>query len=166
LTRTIIRVSAVKPANRLHAFLAGLGADGRGRTLGDILAEGDDALEYVHDYIQWLFPLTVRSGAQPNAPILTEAEIDAIRQDETALANLRRATERMLAFYQNTDAWLTRSDHNHLRITRIIASLRLLVGEAAAKAFHKAILDLHAAAGSPIDPRNLGYWQRAVEGRS
>jgi hypothetical protein len=159
-------VSDVKPATRLHDFLIGLGPDGRGRLLNDVLAQDDAALEYVHDYIQWLFPLTTRSGAQPNAPILTEAEIDAIRGDETALANLRRATERMLAFYQSTDSWLARSDHNHLRITRIIASLRLLAGEAAARAFHAAILDLHDAAGSPVDPHNLAYWQRAVEGGS
>jgi hypothetical protein len=154
----------VKPANRLHDFLAGLGPDGRGRSLSDVLAFDDAALEDVHDYIQWLFPLTARSGAQPNAPILTGDEIDAIRTDATALANLRRATARMLAFYEATDAWLTRSDHNHLRITRIIASLRLLLGEEAARSFRSTIMARHAAAGSPINPGNLAYWERALAG--
>jgi hypothetical protein len=153
----------VKPANRLHDFLTGLGTDGRGRFLNDVLALDDAALEYVHDYMQWLFPLTTRSGAQPNAPILTADEIDAIRLDEIALANLRRATQRMLAFYQNTDAWLAPSDHNHLRITRILASLRLLAGEAAARAFHAAIMDIHESCGAPIDPHNLAYWRRALD---
>jgi hypothetical protein len=154
----------VKPATRIYDFLTGLGLDGRGRALVDVLAQDDAALEYVHDYIQWLFPLTTRSGAQPNAPILTEHEIELIRLDETALANLRRATTRMLAFYRDTDAWLTRSDHNHLRITRIIASLRLLAGQDAARAFHDAIMALHAAGGSPVDPHNLAYWDRALHG--
>lgn len=152
------------PAGTLHAFLAGSGPDGRGRSIEDVLALDDDALERVHDYIQWLFPLTTRSGAQPNAPVLGPREIDAIRADPRALANLERAHQRMLVFYRHTDRWLARSDHNHLRISRIIASLRALAGEATARAFHDRVSDLHRAAGSPIAPRNLAFWDRALLG--
>lgn len=148
----------------LHAFLANAGMDGRGRTLEDVLGFSDEDLEHIHDYIQWLFPLPTRSMAQPGAPVLSDAEIAAIRADERALANLRRAARRMRRFYESTDAWLSRQDHNHLRISRILQSLRLLAGDDEARAFYDAILTRHATAGSPIDPRNLGYWERAMGG--
>jgi Opioid growth factor receptor (OGFr) conserved region len=148
----------------LHSYLAGEGADGRGRRIEDVLGFPDEALERIHDYVQWLFPLPTRSMAQPGAPVLTPAEIVAIRADERALANLRRAAARMLRFYEATDDWLTWRDHNHLRISRILQSLRLLAGDADARSFHRAILDRHAVAGSPIDPQNLAYWDRAMAG--
>jgi hypothetical protein len=155
-------MSASEQKSLLHAYLAGEGADGRGRRIEDVLGFSDEALERIHDYVQWLFPLPTRSMAQPGAPVLTSADIAAIRADERALANLRRAAARMLRFYEATDDWLTWSDHNHLRISRILQSLRLLAGEVDARAFRCAILDRHAAAGSPIDPRNLAYWDRAM----
>jgi len=146
----------------LHAFLAGTGRDGHGRLVADVLGFSDEQLEDVHDYIQWLFPLPTRSGAQPGAPVLTQAAIDAIRADPRAQGNLRTATERMLRFYRDTRWWLTTFDHNHLRITRIIHSLRLLVGQDEALRFHSAILDLNAAAGSPVNARSLEFWSDAA----
>jgi len=155
--------SAGRRAAPLHAYLAKEGMDSRQRSVEEVLAFSDDALERVHDYIQWLFPLPTRSMAQPGAPVLSSGEIAAIREDERALATLRRAAERMRLFYERTDGWLTRSDHNHLRISRILQSLRLLAGEEDARAFYSAIMARHEAAGAPIDPRNLGYWVRAME---
>lgn len=146
----------------LHAYLAGHGTDGRGRTADEVLAFSDDELERVHDYIQWLFPLATRSGAQPNAPVLSETETEAIRTDPNAVATLHRAAERMLAFYRSTRWWLAGQDHNHLRITRIIRSLKLLLGPGAAYAFYQEILTLHGAAGSPINPRSLQFWAEAA----
>lgn len=146
----------------LHVFLAGTGRDGRGRLAAEVLDFSDERLEQVHDYIQWLFPLPTRSGAQPGTPVLTQAEIDAIRADGKALDTLKRASERMLRFYRDTGWWLTTFDHNHLRITRIIHSLRLLVGQGEAQRFHAAILELNAAAGSPVNTRSLAYWSDAA----
>ena len=62
----------------LHAYLAGRGRDDRGRTLDEVLAFSDADLERVHDYVQWLFPLPTRSLAQPGAPVLAAADIEAI----------------------------------------------------------------------------------------
>lgn len=148
----------------LHAFLAGIGPDSRGRYIGDVLGLPDAKLEEIHDYIQWLFPLETRSGAQPNAPVLSESEIQAIRGDKQAADNIRQATERMLHFYRNTQWWLTWQDHNHLRITRIIRSLRLLAGSEEARRFYDEILALHQRAGAPVNPRSLQFWEEAVKG--
>ena len=100
-----------------HSFLAGLGSDAAGRKIGQVLDLPDAKLESVHDYIQWLFPLPTRSMAQPQSPVLTRQEVEAIRDDQRALANIDRAAARMLAFYKHNDAWLSWSDHNHLRIS-------------------------------------------------
>lgn len=146
----------------LHAFLSGIGRDSRGRLAADVLCFSNEQLEEVHDYIQWLFPLPTRSAAQPAAPVLTQAEIDAIRADPRALDTLQKATERMLQFYKDTNGWLTSHDHNHLRITRIIHSLRLLVGPEEAQRFHKDILALDYVAGCPVNTRSLRFWAEAA----
>ncbi|WP_262031855.1 opioid growth factor receptor-related protein [Microvirga sp. Mcv34] len=146
----------------LHAFLAGTARDGRGRFAAEVLGFSDERLEEVHDYIQWLFPLPTRSAAQPGAPVLTQAEINAIRMDQAAQETLARATDRMLRFYSDTSWWLTGYDHNHLRITRIIHSLRLLTGPDEARRFHEAILALNDAAGSPVNARSRTFWADAA----
>ena len=56
--------------SRLMAFYRG-GRDDRGRRLEDVLGWDHHQLELVHDYIQWMFPLTERSMAQPSAPVLS-----------------------------------------------------------------------------------------------
>ncbi len=152
--------SAVSP---IHAYLSGSGQDGAGRSLDSVLAMSDRQLEYIHDYIQWLFPLPTRSKAQPHSPVLAEAEIAAIRANPTALANLARATERMLAFYERTDDWLVPSDHNHLRISRILQSLSILSGPEAARRFYAAIIARVEATGTRIAPGNRRYWDAAVQ---
>jgi hypothetical protein len=152
----------VSIAGPLHAYLAGVGRDSRGRLASDVLAFSDEHLEEAHDFIQWLFPLPTHSAAQPNAPVLTNAEIEAIRADQRATDTLGRATERMLRFYGNTNWWLRWQDHNHLRITRIIHSLRLLIGSDAAHRFHASILAMHEAAGTPINTHSLRFWADAA----
>jgi len=149
-------------AGALHAYLIGIGQDGQGRLAVDALAFSDDELEATHDYIQWLFPLQTRSAAQPHSPVLTSAEIAAIRADPHAIDTLKEATERMLRFYRETRWWLTAHDHNHLRITRILHSLRLLLGHEEARQFHRAILALHEAAGAPVNARSLRFWAEAA----
>lgn len=142
-------------------FLTGAGPDGAGREIFAVLALDDPALEATHDFIQWLFPLRERSGANPDAPTLTAADVEAIRESGLAEAALAAATDRMAIFYLRNGHWLTASDHNHLRITRMIKSLRLLLGDAQADAFRDLILARVAEAGSPIGTPTLGFWSRA-----
>jgi Opioid growth factor receptor (OGFr) conserved region len=150
------------PPAPLHAYLAGAGVDSRGRSIEMVLALPDNELESIHDYIQWLFPLQTRSGAQPLAPVLTSHEVEAIRADTAALSNLTRAADRMLRFYSKTTWWLRPYDHNHLRITRILHSLKLLAGSDASRAFYKAILDLHEKGGAPVNGSSLRFWAEAA----
>ncbi len=148
--------------SRLIAFLSGQGRDAAGRTLDEILALPDGELESRHDYIQWLFPLMEPSRAVPGSPVLTAEERNLISTDSSIGTNLLRSAARMERFYEANDHWLRGFDHNHLRITRIIRSLRLLVGREEAEDFHQAILARVAAAGRPVNPRSMAFWQEAL----
>jgi Opioid growth factor receptor (OGFr) conserved region len=86
------------PTDRIVAFYSG-GADDRGRTLDAILTWPDDRLESVHDYIQWVFPTAIPSGVNPFAPLVTSDTTAAFASSPTLTDRLRRALDRMLAFY-------------------------------------------------------------------
>lgn len=146
----------------IHDFLRGTGRDGRGRRLADVLAFDDARIEAVHDFIQWLFPLAERSRAVPGAPVLGAAEAAAIRGDPQAQDGFRAGFRRMARFYADTDGWLTEYDHNHLRITRIIAATRNLLGPADAAAFHAAMMARNTAAGAPVNRDSLRFWRAAL----
>ena len=126
-----------------------------------MLALNDVALEQTHDFIQWLFPLPEPSGAVPDAPVLTAADIETLRDSTLAQCALAAATDRMEAFLRANPLWLRPHDHNHLRITRIIRSLRLLRGDAEADGFRAAVLSMVEAARAPVSARSLGYWATA-----
>ncbi len=150
-------------AGPIHAFLAGHGHDGSGRLLADVVAFDDARIEGVHDFIQWCFPLAEASRAVPGAPVLGAAEAEAIRTDATASDGLLRALARMRRFYSETDGWLRAHDHNHLRITRIITAVRILIGAAEAHAFHTFVGERNAEAGSPINAASLAFWKQALQ---
>ena len=101
-------------------------------------------------------------GGGLDVAVLGAAEAAAIRADPAARAGLLAARDRMLRFYTGTDGWLTAFDHNHLRITRILAALRDLVDAEEARAFHEAITARNREAGAPVNPGSLTYWAQAV----
>jgi Opioid growth factor receptor (OGFr) conserved region len=143
------------------AFYEGTGTDGRGRSLDDVLHFDDASLEHVHDFIQWLFPLRERSGANPNAPRLDDGAIAAFQTRPELRANLRRAYERMMAFYKAGDGWLTPGNHNHLRLTRMMISLRTLGLKDEALELHDYVTGLALRRGG-VTRDTLGYWNDAI----
>lgn len=58
--------------------------------------------------------------------------------------------------------WVRRFDHNHLRITRIIRSLRVLGLEAEAEAFYEALREVYDSYKGHIGPESMKYWTRAI----
>ena len=142
------------------AFMAGA-PDAHGRTHAGILAWDDARLEATHNYIQWLFPLPEPSRAVAGSPVLSEADIAAIRASGPAQAALAAATARMLAFYTRTSGWLEPHDHNQLRITRIIKSLRHLAGDDAADEFRNGMIAQARVRGGRVNADTLAFWSRA-----
>jgi hypothetical protein len=146
---------------RIVAFFEGSGLDDRGRSLEDVLRFDDAALEYTHDFIQWLFPLRERSGANPTAPRLDDDAVTAFHARPALRAALRRGYDRMLAFYKAGDRWLTPGNHNHLRLTRMIVSLRTLGLEDEAHELYDFILDAARRHGG-VTAVTLRYWDEAM----
>lgn len=148
------------------AFYLGRAPDSEGRYFDDILAWTDDDLESVHDYIQWLFPLPEPSMFNPRAPLLTPADIAVAHVDELLRDNIRAAYARMLRFYRLTPEtidqpkpWVCAHDHNHLRLTRILRSLRLLGFPEEAHELYAGISRYDGA----IPARTRQFWRDAVQ---
>ena len=165
-------------------FFIGKGVDSRGRTHRDIAAFGQNELENSHDYIQWLWPLHEPSAYAVGAPILTPAMASSLAESDIAHARFVEAISifrnflgvaivvdaDIVALPLHVDGassariamWAHEGDHNCLRITRILRSLRLVGMDQEAKAFYRDVSAVGRAAG--LSPRTLSYWRRAAEG--
>lgn len=167
----------------LVSFYLGQSTDSVGRSIYEIHSWNYEKLESVHNYIQWLFPLTERSRFNPDAPVLDAQQIAAFRVSDELKARLVESFRLMLSFYglkcddesgvvkigkteefaQRKQSWLTHRNHNYLRITRILTSLRLLGLEKYAHAFLGFLEQLYDEEGKRIGNTTFGYWKRAVE---
>ena len=161
--------------SKITEFFCDHGTDNYGRTFGDLVTQDD--LERGHDYIQWLFPLPEASAFNPNAPMLTQDDIETIQRSPVAQLALFMAHETMTAFYgielddiglakrklPERNDWLTPNNHNYLRITRILRSLTLL-GQRyrATKLLYVLEHDVYPKHHRVIGEETLGYWRRAV----
>ena len=143
------------------SFLEGKSPDHRGRILEMLLQQTDHQAETTHDYIQWLFPLNEPSRSVNGVPVLTELEIDEIRQISLAQANLAKSARWFLGFLERNDHWITNYNHNHLRITRVIKSLRLLASDKAADEFRDKVLALAGDNLNLVDQKARGFWRSA-----
>ena len=142
-------------------FLEGRTHDHHGRILAMLLQQTDHQAETTHDYIQWLFPLDEPSRSVNGVPVLTELEIDEIRQSTLAQANLAKSARWFLGFLERSSHWITKYNHNHLRITRVIKSLRLLASDEAADEFRDKVLVLAGVNLNLIDQKARGFWRSA-----
>ena len=145
----------------LPDFLNGTSPDHQGRYLQDIWDFDDTAIEQTHDFIQSTFPLTEKSMSVPGVPTLSADDIEAIRASETALANIGKSTQWYLKFLQRNDHWIKSYDHNHLRITRMIKSVRLLTGNLKADAAKEKIFTMLGERISLIQPKAVAFWNLA-----
>lgn len=170
--------------NPLIAFYTGSGTDAAGRTLDEVQRQNPAWLERTHDCIQWLFPLPEPSRFNPSAPALDPATIDLFRQDPAIQARLLRSFEVMLAFYgfehdlsepdvpdvwladdfeRRSRNWLTPNNHNYLRISRILRSLRLLGLEECSSAWFEALDHLYRTwALHIINSASHRHWRMAA----
>ncbi|MDA1319926.1 MAG: opioid growth factor receptor-related protein [Proteobacteria bacterium] len=140
------------------SFLEGKAPNHRGRILAMLLQQTDHQAETTHDYIQWLFPLNEPSRSVNGVPVLTELEIDEIRQSSLAQANLAESARWFLGFLERNDHWIIKYNHNHLRITRVIKSLRLLASDKAADEFKDKVLALAGDNLNLVDQKARGFW--------
>jgi hypothetical protein len=163
--------------SQLVEFYRGKGEDAEGRKLADVWAFSDDEMESNHDFIQWIFPLQQPSRFNPQAPILSDRDIADFREDPTLRENLKRSFDRFLAFLglekkegrvvPATDFEAKRQiflapDHNWLRITRALTSLRLLGLPEQSEALYEGLLDLMKDGKAQITAETRRFWKEAA----
>ncbi len=170
---------------RIIGFYGGTDPDHKGRCLHEIQRWSDDQLEKVHDYIQWLFPLTEPSGFNVAAPVLNAESIREFRARPDLQEQLRVSFRRMVSFYglearsgeqisvirppnfaAKATVWLSPGNHNHLRITRILKCLNVLGLETEAKAFFDCLSEIYEEEQNKplpaISDETMFYWREAV----
>jgi hypothetical protein len=184
MERRKVRPPRHEDEDLIRRFYCG-GTDHRQRTLSQILQKSDRWLEETHDYIQWLFPLYVRSKFNPHAPLLTDevrqAFTDPTGADYPILQqNFSQAIYRMLIFYgysfsplapgvsptgewaDKAQNWLTDGNHNFMRITRLLRSMTLLGQNELARSFHSVLTAAARAHPKTISKRTLSFWDAAI----
>ena len=143
------------------AFLGGIGTDSQGRLLNDIWAFSDAEIERTHNFIQWLFPLAEASLSVPGSPALTFDEIAVLRLSIAAKTSIVKSADWYTAFLSRNSHWKAKYDHNHLRITRAIKALRLLVSDNEANRFREGIFVLLGDDFAMIDEKAQSFWNAA-----
>jgi len=155
-----IKAEMASGSNILLAFFEGSGTDKKGRTLSEMLQWSDMKLEDTHDFIQTMFPLPEGSLFNCNASLVDKQVFDAFRSRPDLQINLRKAFHRLLSFwgfyieekdsiphitldvgFRSVANWIRNTNHNHLRMTRVIRSLRVLGLEEEAVAFTRALCE-------------------------
>lgn len=166
----------------LIAFYSGTGTDHRGRTLSGILSFSNAELETCHDYIQWLFPLLEPSPFNPEAPVLTDELIHAFKSSSALQAELHRVLLRMTQFFgvalretpqgfelllpQDIEHchWMTADNHNHRRLSRMMASLKLLGLETHVAALWQGLQQLAVQHPEAFSASTITHWRLAASG--
>ncbi len=164
---------------RVINFFCRNGTDSTGRTLEEMIALSDRELEHHHDIIQWMFPLHEASNFNSDCPLIDTKSATMLRTDPVALQRMRDGLERFARFLgfqrdetghfvsdptlaKNRANWQTPLNHNHLRITRIIRSLRLFGLETEARDFFNAVHESASNSGC-LSEQTEAYWRRALE---
>jgi hypothetical protein len=189
--------------SKLTDFYLENGRNSDGVMLSNIMEWNDGQWEYDHSFIQWLFPLKTPSNFNPDAPLLSNSDIELFKENCKLQNNLLLAFAKFTEFLglkmvlyggdlkekeqvflkvqqprfllkvnckleKDEKLWKEKEgiwkyqNHNWLRITRVIASLKLLGLDGVAEAFFSCIKQLYNEGyGSP---ESFAHWQKASEG--
>ena len=140
-------------------FLIGEGSDFLGRNLQDIWDFSDEEIEQTHDFVQVVFPINKPSRAVSHGFYLdSEALIEQIKNNPEAKENILKSAKWFLSFLARNTYWNQKYNHNQLRITRVIESLRLLVSNEEADKFYQSVLEL-IEEDNKVNLDTLVFWK-------
>ncbi|MBA2117692.1 opioid growth factor receptor-related protein [Bremerella alba] len=166
--------------SRVVDFYCHDGTDPYGRSVLDMMALTDRELESQHDIIQWMFPLHETSSVNPDCPLVDEHSRHVLQENIDARQRMHEMITRFARFLgfelndegqfiselglaSNRENWHSPMNHNQLRITRVIRSMRLFGFQREAEALFEAVT--HSAVQSQcVTERTLAYWKQALEG--
>lgn len=167
--------------SQITDFFALKSPDTKGRMLFHMLGLQNSQIEGSHDLIQWMFPTAEPSKFNPDAPLLTEEDVTEFKKVPELQNNLRWAYSRFLLFLglKVEDNKVVKGDnfedrfeevwgywnHNFLRITRAISSLRTLGLMSESWALYEGVLDVCSTEPVPITEHTKDFWRAAVTGK-
>ncbi len=161
-----------KKEENIYKFLSGEEPDKYGRNIIEIWGYDKKLLEKSHNYIQRLFPTTEESIFE-KAPVIDPVADKKYIKNPQIKENMKKSFEMMLDFYgfeykngniidkKEDKHWISKGNHNYLRITRIIKSLKIFGLEAEAVLFYETLLKLSCTEN--IDEKSLKYWEEAIK---
>lgn len=154
--------------SQLTDFFDETGTDAEGRKFWEILSQNDSYWEFSHDYVQWVFPLPEPSNFNPDAPLLTEEDIQLFHANPKLRTNLNNALVRFKDFIGLSKEPYNKlafefPNHNWMRITRVLRSCTLLGLKEEAEAFFAILKKIHEEDGLVSD-HSFNYWKEAVYG--
>ena len=165
---------------KLVEFYRGEIPNGNGIYIDDILSYTYHQLEGDHEYIQWILPKREASMFHPDIPVLDQRQIVLFNSDHQLKGKVGEVLHKMLDFYgmrledglvrwqesdpenghKNPKWWLDHFNHNFLRITRMLISLRHLGFANEAIAIYKLL----KTERDKYDDVTHEYWEDAAYG--
>ncbi len=97
-----------------------------GHKRDSLLLMPDEEFESNHGFIQWAFPTAEKSNHNFTTPVLDLDSAIWLAERNDVSEFLENMSVRFLEFLKRNDHWKSSYNHNHLRISRAIDSLRLL----------------------------------------
>jgi hypothetical protein len=152
-----------------------------GMILDEIWDYDYEKLEHVHNYIQWLFPIVEPDYWNRDTPKLTPEDINEFKADVDLQIKLLTSLEVMLDFwgfkinyYENGIEisksknyeerklnWQTKTNHNFLRMTRVIHCLNDLGLKRVGDAFFNCLMEVVDENPDKFNQFTVEFWKKA-----
>lgn len=127
----------------LRGFLKNNEPDIYGRYISEIWSFNDEQIETTHNFIQFLFPLTQPSKNSFNKIYINSDDLlHELKSDKKVRESIMYSSNWYFSFLERNQHWQTYFDHNHLRVSRVIESLNVIVSNRQANRFYKQVLDI------------------------
>ncbi len=127
----------------LREFLINNEPDIYGRYISEIWNFNDEQIEGTHNFIQFLFPLTQPSKNSFNKIYINSDDLLLeLKSDIKVRESIIYSSKWYFSFLERNQHWQTYFDHNHLRISRVIESLNIIISNRHANRFYKKVLDI------------------------
>ena len=143
------------------SFLLNESCDHKGRMLCDIYKFSDNEIEANHDFIQIVFPLAEPSLWSSNKYFIeSEQQIDSLTSDKNVKEAILQSAYWYISFLKRNNHWKNVNNHNLKRITRMIKSVRLIVGDIEADEVKKEITSIPNIE-KLVGQKSIKYWKNA-----
>ena len=146
-----------EPSSKLQDFHMERTLLSSGHRRAELLKLTDAEFERHHGFIQWAFPTPEKSYNNFSAALLDLGTAIWLSEDAASISFLEKMSVRFLQFLKDNSHWKTGYNHNHLRITRVIHSLRILHSYVLAEWFHEQVVSLAGDSYELMDRPRL-YW--------